>query len=239
MPGYALGGRERGDMVMHPIRQNDRHAREMREDGDHSVGSGTLRRLPAGGRIDAGEMLATLLQRGAQLVLGQRQDAQGQTQGSGQPSSDGIPFSAARRRDRAGNRCACGRKRNGSACRCRPFFLSPEVCAQPQERLSATAHRRYGRHDTTICRAAWSGADAACGLAHHVWTNGRYVYYRCRGADTLLNRVRPDPCQARQLPTADRDALVWAAICAVLNEPPILEEAVCQAQQGWLHAAPD
>ncbi len=115
-----------------------------------------------------------------------------------------------------------------------PALLSPELFAQAQERLqrNRTWAMRNTRHDYLLRCLVSCGR---CGLAHHVWTNGCYAYYRCRGADTLLNRVRPDPCRARQLPAAELDALVWADLCAVLDEPTILAEALRHAQQGWLH----
>ncbi len=109
-----------------------------------------------------------------------------------------------------------------------------EVFSQAQERLqrNRTWAMRNTRHDYLLRCLVSCGR---CGLAHHVWTNGRYAYYRCRGAATLPNRLRPGPCRTRQLPAADLDALVWADICAVLDESSILEEALRQAQQGWLH----
>jgi len=73
-----LGGRERGDMVVHPVGQRDRRAREVLEGRDHPLGGGALRRLGARGRIEAGERLAALLERGTEPLFGQRQDAQGQ-----------------------------------------------------------------------------------------------------------------------------------------------------------------
>lgn len=73
-----------------------------------------------------------------------------------------------------------------------------------------------------------------CGLVHHVWNNGRYVYYRCRGMDALINRHKPDACHARQVPTDRLDVAVWAVVCAVLTEPRVLDEALTRTQRGWL-----
>lgn len=115
--------------------------------------------------------------------------------------------------------------------RCRP--CSPQrSLRRPKSGYSATAPGRCAIHDYLLRCLVSCGR---CGLAHHIWTNGHYAYYRCRGADTLLNRLRPDPCRACQLPAADLDALVWADICAMLDGPSILEEALRQAHQGWLH----
>lgn len=115
-----------------------------------------------------------------------------------------------------------------------PALISTELFALAQERLrrNRTWALRTTRHDYLLRCLVSCGR---CGLAHHVWTNGRYAYYRCRGADALPYRVRPEPCRARQLPAAELDALVWADICAVLEEPHIVEDALRLAQQGWLH----
>lgn len=115
-----------------------------------------------------------------------------------------------------------------------PAIVSPESYAQAQARLgrNRTWAMRNTRRDYLLrCLVSC----ARCGLAHHVWTNGRYAYYRCRGADTLLNRLRPESCGARQVPAAELDALVWADVCQVLSEPATLEEALRRARQGWLH----
>jgi len=114
-----------------------------------------------------------------------------------------------------------------------PAIIPTELFALVQARLGRNRAwaRRNTRHDYLLRRLV---SCARCGLAHHVWTNGRYAYYRCRGADTLLNRLRPEPCRARQLPAAELDAVVWADICRVISEPDALEEALHRAQRGWL-----
>src|SRR5438270_1915449 len=73
-----------------------------------------------------------------------------------------------------------------------------------------------------------------CGLAHGVWNNGRYAYYRCKGMDVLVMRGRRKPGRARQIPTDRLDPLVWADVCAVLSEPTVLQDALHRAHAGNL-----
>ena len=131
----------------------------------------------------------------------------------------------------------------GESCRLRPSedwigvpvpaIISAERFAQVQDRLArnqqwATRNTRgeYLLRRLLSCRR--------CGLAHNVWNNGRYAYYRCRGMDVLANRGRRDPCHARQLPTDRLDALVWADLCALLTEPAVLDDAIRRAREGRL-----
>jgi hypothetical protein len=58
-----------------PVGQCDRRAREMREGGDDPLSDRALCRLAAGGGVEASERLAPLLERRAQPVCGQPQDA--------------------------------------------------------------------------------------------------------------------------------------------------------------------
>jgi site-specific DNA recombinase len=115
-----------------------------------------------------------------------------------------------------------------------PALITPERFAQAQARLArnqqwATRNTRsqYLLRRLLSCRR--------CGLALSVWNNARYAYYRCKGVDVLAMRGRRDPCTARQLPTAQLDALVWADLCQVLGEPAVLEDAVRRARAGWLN----
>jgi site-specific DNA recombinase len=131
----------------------------------------------------------------------------------------------------------------GESCRLRPpeewigvpvpALISAERFAQAQERLAR--NRQWATRNTRgqyLLRCLLS--CRRCGLAHHVWTNGTYAYYRCRGMDVLANRGRREPCRARQLPTARLDAVVWEDLCRVLQDPAVLDEAWRRAQQGWL-----
>jgi len=131
----------------------------------------------------------------------------------------------------------------GESCRMRPpeewigvpvpAIISAERFAQAQERLAQ--NRQWATRNTRgqyLLRCLLS--CRRCGLAHHVWTNGTYAYYRCRGMDVLTNRGRREPCHARQLPTARLDTVVWDDLCRVLQDPAVLDDALRRAQQGWL-----
>jgi site-specific DNA recombinase len=131
----------------------------------------------------------------------------------------------------------------GESCRLRPpedwigvpvpAIISAERFAQAQERLAR--NRQWATRNTRgqyLLRCLLS--CRRCGLAHHVWTNGTYAYYRCRGMDVLANRGRREPCHARQLPTARLDRVVWEDLCRVLQDPAVLDEAWRRAQRGWL-----
>jgi site-specific DNA recombinase len=131
----------------------------------------------------------------------------------------------------------------GESCRLRPredwigvpvpALISSERCAEAQARLAQNrqwAKRRtegqYLLRQLVSCRR--------CGLAHHICNHGVYAYAQCRGADTLIQRHRPEPCRARRIATARLDALVWTDLCQVVTEPAVLAEAVRRARQGWL-----
>ena len=131
----------------------------------------------------------------------------------------------------------------GESCRLRPCeewigvpvpaIISGERFAEAQVRL--TQNRQWAKRRTQgqyLLRQLVS--CRRCGLAHHICNHGIYVYYQCRGADTLIQRHRPEPCRARRIATARLDTLVWADLCQVLTEPAVLDEAVRRAKDGWL-----
>jgi site-specific DNA recombinase len=133
----------------------------------------------------------------------------------------------------------------GESCRLRPpdewigvpvpAVISAERFAQAQERLARNQQwaSRNTRGEYLLRRLL---SCRRCGLAHHIWNNGRYAYYRCRGMDVLANRGRRDPCHARQLPTDQLDALVWADLCTLLRDPAVLDDAIRRTQEGRLTA---
>jgi site-specific DNA recombinase len=114
-----------------------------------------------------------------------------------------------------------------------PDIVSTELFGGAKQRLAQ--NRQWATRNTKgeyLLRCLLS--CGRCGLAHHVWNNGRYVHHRCRGMDTLINRHTPDACHARLVPRDRLDAVVWADVCAVLTEPSVLDEALTRAQRGWL-----
>ena len=78
---------ERGDMSVQDTGQREGGARDVLEDGEDTFGGGACGRLGARGGVEAGERLAALLERGAQAILSQGQDAQGQAEQPG-PAGD-------------------------------------------------------------------------------------------------------------------------------------------------------
>jgi site-specific DNA recombinase len=131
----------------------------------------------------------------------------------------------------------------GESCRLRPrdewigvavpAIVSEERFGLAQQRLDR--NRQWAKRNTQgeyLLRRLLS--CRRCGLAHNVWNNGRYAYYRCKGMDVLVMRGRREPCRARQIPTDRLDALVWADVCAVLSEPAVLQDALQRAHAGSL-----
>jgi len=115
-----------------------------------------------------------------------------------------------------------------------PAVVSTERCAPAQERLARTQPwaTRNPRGQSLLRRRL---RGRRCGLAHNVWNNGTYAYYRGRGIDVLANRGRRDPCHARHLATARLAALVWADLCALLTEPAVLDDAIRRPREGRLN----
>ena len=116
-----------------------------------------------------------------------------------------------------------------------PAIVTSEVFEAAQARLARNqqwATRRTEGEYLLRCLISCG----RCGLAYHVYNNGRYAYYRCKGVNTLVMRGRAEPCGARQPPTDRLDALVWEDLCQVLTDPAVLDEAVRRAQQGWLNS---
>jgi site-specific DNA recombinase len=62
-----------------------------------------------------------------------------------------------------------------------------------------------------------------------------YHYYLCRGKQAAVTSRHEQLCPSRFIPAAELDALVWADLCAVLQTPEILAEALQRARTGaWL-----
>ena len=131
----------------------------------------------------------------------------------------------------------------GESCRLRPKedwiavpvppIISEERFDLAQQRLDR--NRQWATRNTRgeyLLRRLLS--CRRCGLAHNVWTNSRYAYYRCKGLDTLVMRGRREPCRARQIPTERLDAAVWEDVCRLLSDPAVLEDALRRAHEARL-----
>jgi site-specific DNA recombinase len=114
-----------------------------------------------------------------------------------------------------------------------PAIVSEDRFALAQQRLDRNRQwaTRNTRGDYLLRRLL---SCRRCGLAHSVYNNGRYAYYRCKGMDVLFMRGRPEPCHARQLATARLDAVVWEDVRLLLTSPEVLQDALQRARAGWL-----
>jgi site-specific DNA recombinase len=66
-------------------------------------------------------------------------------------------------------------------------------------------------------------------------TDTRYRYYRCLGKQAPVSSGRLQPCPARFIPAIQPDALVWADLCAVLQQPQLVGQALQRARSGaWV-----
>ena len=110
-----------------------------------------------------------------------------------------------------------------------PALVSKETFALAQERL-ASNKKLSARHTKTPSVLQGLLVCAHCGYAfyrmstHARGQRGRYRYYRCSGSD----RCRPAGrvCDARPLPVAQLDNLVWEQVWQLLNEPKLIEREI-------------
>jgi hypothetical protein len=66
-------------------------------------------------------------------------------------------------------------------------------------------------------------------------TDTRYRYYRCLGKQAPVASGRLQPCLARFIPATQLDELVWADLCAVLQQPQLVGQALQRAHSGaWV-----
>jgi site-specific DNA recombinase len=79
-----------------------------------------------------------------------------------------------------------------------------------------------------VCRLSCSGVTRTA-------TDTRYRYYRCLGKHAQVSSGRASPCPARFIPATQLDELVWADLCAVLQHPELITQAVERAHSGaWV-----
>jgi len=74
-----------------------------------------------------------------------------------------------------------------------------------------------------------------CGLAWRARTSGSYSYYGCMSGKRRMESGREHTCPARSIRTSALDALVWADLCAVVQQPALITHALERAHGGhWL-----
>jgi site-specific DNA recombinase len=79
-----------------------------------------------------------------------------------------------------------------------------------------------------VCRLSCSGVTRTA-------SDTRYRYYRCRGKQARVSSGRASCCPARFIPASQLDELVWADLCAVLEQPQLVAQALERAHSGaWV-----
>jgi site-specific DNA recombinase len=119
-----------------------------------------------------------------------------------------------------------------------PALVSAEQFDLVQRRLAA--NQRSARRSTIhpyllrglvscgVCRLACTGVTRTA-------TDTRYRYYRCLGKQARVSSGRSSCCPARFIPASQLDELVWADLCAVLQHPEQVAQALERAHSGaWV-----
>jgi site-specific DNA recombinase len=119
-----------------------------------------------------------------------------------------------------------------------PALVAAEQFDLVQRRLAA--NQRSARRSTThpyllrglvscgVCRLSCSGVTRTA-------TDTRYRYYRCLGKQARVSSGRSRCCPARFIPATQLDELVWVDLCAVLQQPALVAQALERAHSGaWV-----
>jgi site-specific DNA recombinase len=119
-----------------------------------------------------------------------------------------------------------------------PALVAAEQFDAVQRRLAT--NQRSARRSTThpyllrglvscgVCRLACTGVTRTA-------TDTRYRYYRCLGKQARVSSGRARCCPARFIPATQLDELVWADLCAVLQHPELVAQALERAHSGaWV-----
>ena len=116
-----------------------------------------------------------------------------------------------------------------------PAVVSQEVFDRVRHKLTqnlATAARNNTAHAYLLRSLVSCGS---CGLALHARAYRQYSYYRCSAGKRRGESGHPEPCPARGIRADVLDALVWADLCAVLQHPTLVADALQRAHgDGWL-----
>ena len=117
-----------------------------------------------------------------------------------------------------------------------PAIVTQEVFDLVQQKLDKNtqgAARNNKSHDYLL-RALVSCGSCKLSAAARTVTSG-YQYYLCRGRHDALRAAQGERCQARYIPAAQLDELVWHDLCAVLTDPDQIAHALARVQGGhWL-----
>lgn len=118
-----------------------------------------------------------------------------------------------------------------------PSVVSAETFALVQERLRTNQQlaRRNGRHHYLLRGLVSCGTCRLSCTGRALRAADEYQYYVCRGKLPTATSSRPTRCPARLTPAAQLDALVWADVCQVLQQPALVRQALARAQAGaWV-----
>jgi site-specific DNA recombinase len=120
-----------------------------------------------------------------------------------------------------------------------PALVSQAVFDEVQQKLAE--NRGFSpRHNTAhryLLRALVSCGRCALACSGRVLTSrsGEYRYYLCNGKQHPVQAHRAVRCPARYIPAAQLDAVVWADLGALLQDPAHLRAALERAHGGaWL-----
>jgi site-specific DNA recombinase len=119
-----------------------------------------------------------------------------------------------------------------------PALVSAEQFDLVKARLAA--NQQGARRSTThpyLLRALVS--CGVCGLScsgvTRTASDTQYRYYRCLGKLAKVSSGRSSCCPARFIPASQLDELVWADLCAVLEHPDQVAQALERAHSGaWV-----
>ncbi len=118
-----------------------------------------------------------------------------------------------------------------------PAIVSAETFAAAQEQM-AHNQRTAKRHNCSyeyLLRGLVSCGRCRLSATGRPVQGGRYVYYICRGRGDALRAVKEARCTARQVRADRLDAVVWADLCQLLQDPTVITHELSRAQAGeWL-----
>ena len=118
-----------------------------------------------------------------------------------------------------------------------PAMVNPDTFAAAQEQMRHN-QRTAQRHNCSyeyLLRGLVSCGRCRLSATGRPVQGGRYVYYICRGRGDALRADKEGRCTARQVRADRLDAVVWADLCQILQDPTLIIYELTRAQAGeWL-----
>jgi site-specific DNA recombinase len=109
-------------------------------------------------------------------------------------------------------------------------LVQRRLAANQQSARRSTIHPYLlgGLVSCGVCRLSCTGVTRTA-------TDTRYRYYRCLGKQARVSSGRSSCCPARFIPATQLDELVWVDLCAVLQQPELVTQALERAHSGaWV-----